>query len=181
MKIGIISDTHDNLLMISKAADLFKQEKVDLVIHAGDHVAPFTPMVWKKMGIEVMAVFGNNDGDHDYLRECFKKIGRIYERPREFILEGKKILVMHEPDNLREIASSGKYNVVIYGHTHRKVNYREAKTLILNPGEGCGWITGKAFVMILDLKTEEVREFEIGQSPLEPLESLVPKMLQLGK
>lgn len=169
MKVGIISDTHDNLLNIKKAADLFREAGADLVIHCGDHVAPFTPMVWEKMNIEILAVYGNNDGDKGHLKTAFSKIGRIFERPHEFILMGKRILVMHEPDGLNEIAESGKYNIIIYGHTHRKVNRRQGGTLILNPGEGCGWITGTATAMILDLATEEVTELILGESPLEPL------------
>ena len=34
MKLGIISDTHDNMPVIAKAVELFNDEKVDLVIHA---------------------------------------------------------------------------------------------------------------------------------------------------
>ena len=169
MKIGIISDTHDNLYMISKAAETFKKENVDLVLHAGDSVAPFTVMIWEKMGIEVQAVYGNNDGDREMLKKSFRKIGAIHERPREFIINGKKILVMHEPDNLKDLALSGKYDIIVYGHTHRKKNYREGDTLILNPGEGGAWLTGTASAMILNLETEEVQEVELGKSPMKPL------------
>jgi uncharacterized protein len=169
LKIGIISDTHDNIVMIRKAAELFKNEKVDLVIHAGDHVAPFTVIEWEKMGIEIFAVFGNNDGDHDYLRKRFRKIGVIHNRPKDLIINGKKFLVMHEPDNIKEISLSDKYDIIIYGHTHRKKIYREGKTLVINPGDGCGYLTGSSTAMILTLETEEVREFELGKSPFEPL------------
>lgn len=169
MKIGVISDTHDNLHMISVAVEKFKQEQVEMVIHAGDHVAPFTPMIWEKLGVEVLAVFGNNDGDREMLKEKFRKIGGVYERPREFIIDGKKILVMHEPDNLKELAASEKYDVIIYGHTHRKKNYREGKTLVINPGEGCSWITGKATAMTLDLNNMKVKEIFLGESPIPAL------------
>ncbi len=123
MRIGVISDTHDNIPMIKKAAELFKEEKVDLILHAGDHVAPFTCMVWEQAQCEVLAVFGNNDGDLKMLGKRFRKIGRITQRPREIILHGKKILMMHEPDNLREYARSGKYDLIIFGHTHYKKVY----------------------------------------------------------
>ncbi len=169
MKVGIISDTHDNLLMISRAVELFQDESVDLVIHCGDHVAPFTPIIWQKMGIEILAVYGNNDGDTEFLKKKFSSIGRIFPRPHEIILQGKKILVMHEPDNLQEIASSGRYDYVLYGHTHRAVNRRVGETLILNPGEGCGWITGRATAMILDIKTGQVTQHTLGQSPIEAI------------
>jgi len=38
MKIGIISDTHDNLPQIKKAVEIFNREKVELVLHAGLHL-----------------------------------------------------------------------------------------------------------------------------------------------
>lgn len=171
MKIGVISDTHDNVLMMKKAVEVFKQKDIALLMHAGDHVAPFTCMVWEELDREVIAVFGNNDGDHAFLRKKFRKIGRIYDRPREIIIHKKKILMLHEPDNLFEYAQSGRFDLVIFGHTHKQRMIREDDTLVINPGEGCGWITGKATAMIVDLDTMEVENLHLGDSPLPPLAS----------
>ena len=41
MRIGVISDTHDNLLMIKKAVEVFNRHGVGMVVHAGDFIAPF--------------------------------------------------------------------------------------------------------------------------------------------
>ncbi|MCE1248135.1 MAG: metallophosphoesterase [Firmicutes bacterium] len=171
MKIGIISDTHDNILMMKKAVEIFREKKIELLLHAGDHVAPFTCMVWEELGVEVIAVFGNNDGDHSFLRKRFRKIGRIYDRPREIIIGKRRILMLHEPDNLNEYSQSGKYDLVIFGHTHKQKIYLEDETLVINPGEGCGWITGKATAVIIDLKTMDYENLLIGESPLPPLAS----------
>jgi len=81
MKIGIISDTHDNLLQIKKAVDIFNQEKVDLVLHAGDFVSPFTALEFKNLNCSLKGVFGNNDGDKILLRKMFKRIGALYPVP----------------------------------------------------------------------------------------------------
>jgi len=169
MKIGIISDTHDNLLMINRAVQAFKEENIGMLFHAGDHIAPFTPMIWKKLEIEVQAIFGNNDGDRENLKKSFLRIGDIHERPKEFIIYNKKIIMLHEPDNLDEIVKSEKYDYVIYGHTHRKKAYHEGRTFVINPGEGCGWITGEATAVTLDLETGEYKEIFLGNSPIEPL------------
>jgi putative phosphoesterase len=40
MKIGIISDTHDDIENVQRAIDLFGREEVKLIIHAGDFVFP---------------------------------------------------------------------------------------------------------------------------------------------
>ncbi|MHA1794561.1 MAG: metallophosphoesterase family protein, partial [Promethearchaeota archaeon] len=37
-KIGILSDTHDNLPKIKKVVELFIAENVDLITHCGDYV-----------------------------------------------------------------------------------------------------------------------------------------------
>jgi putative phosphoesterase len=49
MIIGIISDSHDNLTQIKIAVDIFNREKVELVLHAGDFVSPFTFLEFKKL------------------------------------------------------------------------------------------------------------------------------------
>jgi len=41
MKIGIMSDSHDNMNMVAKAVELFNQRGVSRVLHAGDIIAPF--------------------------------------------------------------------------------------------------------------------------------------------
>lgn len=169
MKIGIISDTHDNLLTIKQAVEIFNREKVEIVIHAGDHISPFTPTIWQDLKGEILAVFGNNDGDRENLKRQFQKVGKIFQRPREFIIKGKKILVMHEPDNLEDLAASEKYDVIIYGHTHRKKYYRQGKTTVINPGEACGWITGEATAAILNLESGKFEEFILGKSPIPPI------------
>jgi uncharacterized protein len=38
MKIGIISDTHDDIENVQKAIEIFNGERVNCVIHAGDFV-----------------------------------------------------------------------------------------------------------------------------------------------
>jgi predicted phosphodiesterase len=38
MKIGIISDTHDDIENVQKAIEIFNAEGVNYAIHAGDYV-----------------------------------------------------------------------------------------------------------------------------------------------
>ena len=78
MKIGIIADTHDNLPQIKKAVEIFNREKIELVLHAGDFVSPFTFLEFKNLNCSLKGVFGNNDGDKLYLQEKFKGIGELY-------------------------------------------------------------------------------------------------------
>ncbi|MEM1767624.1 MAG: YfcE family phosphodiesterase, partial [Candidatus Bathyarchaeia archaeon] len=65
MLIGLMSDTHDNLPMVEKAVSLLNDRKVELVLHAGDYVAPFVIPKLRELKAKVIGVFGNNDGDKE--------------------------------------------------------------------------------------------------------------------
>lgn len=150
MKIGVMSDSHENMEMIARAIELFNQEGVDLVIHAGDIISPITTKEFKQLKGKLIAIFGNNDGERELLRERFSQLGyEIHKPPYEFILEERKILVLHEPYLLESLVRSESYDLIIYGHTHR-IEVREGKTLVLNPGECGGWLSGKASIALVE-------------------------------
>lgn len=149
MKLGLISDTHENMTAIARAVALFNKEGVERVLHAGDIISPITSKEFVKLKMPLTAVFGNNDGDKLFLKEKFKGIGELHDRKWEGELGGKKILLIHAPDMLDALERSGVYDVIVYGHTHESV-VRKGKTLVVNPGECCGWITGRCTVAIID-------------------------------
>ncbi|MBN2395143.1 MAG: metallophosphoesterase [Candidatus Atribacteria bacterium] len=157
MKIGIMSDTHDNMPNIKKAVKIFNDEKIDLLFHAGDFVSPFTARELKNIHCPFTGVFGNNDGDRLFLIDQFQKIGPIYPEPFQTTIEGKKIIMFHKNDVIAELATSQAYDVIIYGHTHQVDLYTKGKTLVVNPGECGGWLTGKGTVAVLSLPDFDVR------------------------
>lgn len=146
MLIGIISDSHDNISAIRKAVNIFNERKVDIVLHAGDFVAPFTAGEFGKLKMKLVGVFGNNDGDKQHLLERFKNIGEIHPEPFELELENKRICLVHQVSCLDK---KNNCDIIIYGHSH-KVDIKKGKPLIINPGECGGWITGESTVAILD-------------------------------
>lgn len=151
MKIGIISDTHDHLDNIRKALKIFKENNVKTIIHAGDFVSPFTWRVFKDFDGEFYGVFGNNDGDRVLLKKMYGE--RIQPQIREIEIEGKKIALMHEPQMIEALAFSGKFHIIVYGHMHEVDIRRINNTLIINPGEACGWLYGKATLVLLDIES----------------------------
>ncbi len=157
MKIGIISDTHENMAKIAKAVALFNREKVGAVLHAGDIISPITAKEFIALQAPLIVVFGNNDGDRLYLTKRFRGIGKLHPKKFEGSLGGKKVLLIHEPDMLDALAASGRYDLIVYGHTHQAEIRKEGATLIINPGEGGGWITGKSTVALLDTKTMKAK------------------------
>jgi hypothetical protein len=63
MRIGIVSDTHDNRRHVMQAIEIFRRHAVQYVLHAGDIVAPFTTLAFAELrSAKFIAVFGNNDG-----------------------------------------------------------------------------------------------------------------------
>ena len=150
MKIGVISDTHDNLGMIDRAVEVFRSIGVDTVIHAGDFVAPFAAKRVIGLGVPICAVFGNCDGERKGLSRL---IENICDPPHLFELGGRRILVAHS----RAVVDEGEIaraDVFIYGHDHT-AHVSGETPLVLNPGECCGYVKGRASVAVLDTDSLE--------------------------
>ncbi|AFK22993.1 metallophosphoesterase [Pyrococcus sp. ST04] len=170
MKVGIMSDTHDNLPAIRKAVEFFNSEGVDLVIHAGDYVAPFVAKELSKLNAPLKGVFGNNDGERDGLRE---KLG-IKDEILVLDLNGLKTVVLHGTDEriVEALARSQLYDIVIRGHTHRHGIQEVGRTIIINPGEVCGYVTGVKSVAILNVREREIKIVDLDTKDILGLMSL---------
>ena len=172
MLLGVISDTHDNIAMARRAARLFRERGVDLVVHLGDIVAPFTLRVFAEEGVRrLIAVYGNNCGERLGLLKTAQDLGyEIHEPPYTVELSGKRVLLMHgqgPPEETVAIAESmalsRRYDAVLYGHTHRVDNRLLDNVLLLNPGEACGCLTGHATAALLDLEAMRAEFVELGR------------------
>ncbi|MEW6584696.1 MAG: metallophosphoesterase [Nitrospirota bacterium] len=160
MLIGIMSDTHDNLIFTGKAIDLFNTRGVAHVIHAGDYTSPFTLKLFKGLNCPFTGIFGNNDGDKLLLQE--RAEGNLHNQPHIFTLNDRKIVVMHEHHVVDALADSGHFDLVIYGHTHEADVRKVKDTLIVNPGEVGTWLYGKSSVAIADLEKLKAEIVEIS-------------------
>jgi putative phosphoesterase len=163
--VGLISDTHDNLPVIEKAINRLNQEKVSLVLHAGDYVAPFVIPKFNALNSELVGVFGNNDGDHELLKQRFKETKNCEIRGRfaQIDATGFKVALLHgdESELLTALIKSDFFDAVVHGHAHLTGIRKEGKTLVINPGEVCGYLTGKSTLAILDTDKREARIIEI--------------------
>ncbi len=156
MKIGLISDSHDNLEQVRKAAELFRQRGVDQVLHAGDFISP--PAIKAMAGLPLAAVLGNNDGEKLGLAKTFDTLGgRLEGECLVFDTPEGTIALYHgvTPAILDGLVLSGQHLAVVSGHTHKVVDRREGKTRVLNPGTAHGF-GGPATVMIYDTTADEV-------------------------
>ncbi len=163
MKLGVMSDSHDNIPQIERAVVLFNDIGVDLVVHAGDFIAPFAITPLANLNCRVVGVFGNNDGERVIIAQRFETIGEVHPNLANVSLGERNIAVMHYPELAIPIARGGTYDIVIYGHTH-KIDICNEKSLLLNPGETGGWTTGKSTVAVVELKSLDVTIHELSPS-----------------
>jgi putative phosphoesterase len=157
MKIGIFSDTHDHLTNIAKAVEIFRERKVEALIHAGDFCSPFVFNVIEKIKPvcpKMYAVFGNNDGDKLLLTQKAGSFCIIKDILHEVELGGRKIAVMHYPELAERFYREGSFDLVIYGHNHRHLVQGKDR-LLLNPGACSGYLADKATIAVLGLGAME--------------------------
>jgi len=151
--IGILSDTHDNLTRVRQAVDLFNGAGCDLVIHAGDIVAPFTVEALRRLRAPVKAVYGNCDGERAGLAKAFQGMGEVRDAPFAFLHGGVRYLVSHFDAPVGRYVASRAADIIVYGHTHRPVVESRDGLLLINPGETGGWLRGRSTVVLLDPDT----------------------------
>ena len=153
MRIGIISDTHDQQRNVRKAIETFQAQGVECVLHAGDITRPTTISLFAELpGSRLIAVFGNCDTDRLALRSVVEAVGgEIHDRVYSGRIDDRAIYMTHIPDGLNHVIGSGKHDLVVYGHTHQQDIRREGKTLIVNPGAARNWMGEDAHVVIVDL------------------------------
>ncbi|MHA2037548.1 MAG: metallophosphoesterase [Promethearchaeota archaeon] len=170
MKIAVISDSHDHMNNILQAVSIINKRKIDAVIHCGDFVAPFVKKWFDKLEEPIkknfFGVFGNNDGERVFLKQNLGQICQLAQNGNELIIElgGKRIFISHMPiqGTLEALAKSGKFDIVLSGHTHVMRNEKyENGVLVVNPGELCGYLTGKSTFAIIETEKMEVEIVEL--------------------
>lgn len=190
--IGILADSHDNLIALRRAVRLFNDAKCSLVIHAGDFVAPFAARELRDLDCPVKGVFGNCDGEKPGLVNAFQEIGEVAKAPLVFEHDGLRFLVSHLDAPLesylkgrrefggkgmpstgkrrqgrgsRALFSDQSYDVLVFGHTHKAEVRLEGGVVVVNPGEAGGWLHGRSTAALLRTRTEKAGTRIMGGSP----------------
>jgi len=148
---------------------MINERDVDALIHCGDYVAPFVKLWFNKLNESIkkqfFGVFGNNDGDILYLTQNLGQICEFAKNGHELIIElgGKRIFASHMPkqETIDALADSGKFDIILSGHTHTMVNKKHNDVLIVNPGELCGYLTNKSTFAIINTETMNAEIVEI--------------------
>jgi hypothetical protein len=157
MRVGLISDTHDRLPAIAELVDQMQAAGVGMVLHAGDYCSPFALKAFEETHMSLAGVFGRNDGDpQGLLSRAQAGFGaELFESPHSFEIGGRRILLIHDIGDVQR-RSVTSHDIVIHGSTHQQEMKTRGETLIVNPGEACGWLYGTPSAAILDLDSRHV-------------------------
>lgn len=135
MRVGILSDTHDQLTRTQRAVNLLQDSGVDVLIHCGDFTSP--EIVTACCVLPLYFVFGNNDSDSvPLLRWAGDEAGATCLGWGGIVeLAGKRIGVTHGhlTTDLRAILNEAP-DYLLSGHSHHASDDLEDTVRCINPG-----------------------------------------------
>jgi len=125
MRIGLISDTHDNLVALDRALAALEAAGVEAVIHAGDFCSPFAlKLLLGRLRVPLLGVFGNNDGER---RGLARLLPDLCDGPRRFDLGGRRFCLVHDAATWRRRARRGPTLLSAATRTSRWPNVAAAR------------------------------------------------------
>jgi putative phosphoesterase len=155
MRLGILSDTHDQLDRARRAIELLRAEGAEVLIHCGDLAG--AEMVAACAVLPCYFTYGNWDADNvpDLQRAITEAGGVCLAWGGEVTLAGKRVAVTHghmHTDVRRLLAARPDY--LLSGHSHITNDRRDGPTRRINPG---ALHEADVFtVALLDLETDEL-------------------------
>jgi putative phosphoesterase len=162
MQVAILSDIHDNLGKLREA--LLRCRRAEALLCCGDFCSPF---VSKELGggfdRPIHAVFGNNDGDRFRLVSAARDFPHLQFHGEyvELELGGRTFSVNHFDNIGRALAKGGQYDVVCFGHNHQFEIRPAGRTLVINPGEIYGGLTGRSTFVLYDTDTGKAERLDL--------------------
>jgi hypothetical protein len=75
---------------------------------------------------------------------------------------GKSVLLVHDVADVLP-RSLDEHGIVVHGCSHQAETRTRGDTLLVNPGEGCGWLTGVPTAAILDLDARSVEAVKLTE------------------
>ena len=172
MKICILSDSHDHIPLLNAAVADAVKNGCEVVLHCGDVVAPSTLKCLLKYKIPIHVIHGNNAGDLHALAKMSHQSSdylHYYGMDAGIEIGHKKIFLVHYPHYAKAMATSGDWDIVCCGHSH-KVSMTEVKnvngkmTWMINPGTIGGVGQAKATYIQVDLEQMKFEVCEVEKS-----------------
>ena len=150
LRVGVVSDTHNNLANVRQIVALFNAAGVARVVHTGDITQAKTLDLFKDLQVPLYGVFGNNDVERETLERSAAAHGfTLRDPPLLLDWADRRIVVVHDPRDLDDLDDG--YDLALHGHTHFHRCERDGERLIFNPGECAGHMKGYNAVGVVDL------------------------------
>ncbi len=165
MRIGILSDTHDQVARTRAAVRLLVDSGARALIHCGDITIP--DVVHELAPLPSYFVFGNCDFDLAELRTAVQAIdGTCLEAGGLIELHGRRLAVTHG-DSSRELArlTGQRPDYLFSGHTHQAADTVRDGTRFNNPGalhRASRWT-----VALLDLASGRFEHLTLDSTPMQ--------------
>jgi putative phosphoesterase len=162
MRVAIISDIHDNIPKLREA--LSRLDGIGELICCGDLCSPF---IIKELALgfsgPIHVVFGNNDGDRFRIADGARKFPHVTIHGEFAVLEigGRTFAVNHFDNMGRAMAGADDIDVVCFGHNHQFEITALGGSLIINPGEIYGLLTGKSTYAVYDTDSGEAERHDV--------------------
>lgn len=135
------------------------------MLFAGDLISPTGVEIMESFNGSTHFVLGNNEGELVKLTrasDASEKVTLHYEYGQSVFdqkIDGLSFYMNHYPSFVHNAASTGNYDVCIYGHDH---TYHEEVlpngTILLNPGALKGNKNGEVTCMIFDTKEKSTKK-----------------------
>lgn len=156
MKIAVISDIHDRAEKLEAALLAISSCQINTIICCGDIASSKTAGQIAQTGMTVFLTLGNAEKEPSEiiaLQNEYKNL-TVFKDLGEIKLEKRRIGFTHFPQRAENMAQSGAYDFVFYGHTHTPWIKNVGKTLLLNPGEIASHFGRQSTFAIVDLETK---------------------------
>ncbi|MBN2100470.1 YfcE family phosphodiesterase [Candidatus Dojkabacteria bacterium] len=168
MKIGVISDVHDNAHNLVLALEELESHKVEKIWFLGDFAGAAISRIMISSVIPIFAIWGNNDGDKSLITKFSLEEGSNLEVGFATFdvveADKRKVFLTHFPLIAKSMAKSGEYNAVFYGHDHLKHEEKVGDCLLMNPGEIGAYKTGICSYAVYDTKDNMAKTYIVKDS-----------------
>jgi putative phosphoesterase len=134
MLIGILSDTHDQVLRTKEAVATMVAHGAQALIHCGD--ITIAEVVYECSIQPAFFVFGNCDFDRTGLRLAIDRIGGTCLEQGGLISLGERRIAIthgHSDSEVRRLADL-EPEYLFFGHSHRTTDVQKGPTRWINPG-----------------------------------------------
>ncbi|KKQ93030.1 MAG: Phosphodiesterase, MJ0936 family [candidate division CPR2 bacterium GW2011_GWC1_39_9] len=155
MKVAVISDIHDRTDKLDKALEVISSCNIHTIICCGDIASVKTLEVLVATGKTIFCCLGNAEREPEemfYAQNEHKNL-TVFKEVGEIKLAGKTIGLTHYPHRAQNMAESGAFDFVFYGHNHTPWAKKIGDTVLLNPGEIAAFYGPQSTFALVNLKT----------------------------